>query len=487
MKSFLVSSFSSCCRFGLLGGLRGGKGRLHHHSRFFLSSFSSSSCSYDAHSKEDQTNTTKRLLELLNKKRLNGNYVEGGTFEHENHQNERTKKKQVLLLYRKVLRQAKRFPDPTLRHFGYHRIAEQFRRHRYELSKKKIRVWKKEVTKQSRRMERAIRGDRDDYRHFLELAYGVKGRFGHLMRRFEEERKIEKTRRQEKFLLKPIDEETMETFSVKNLVRMVEDASLREGAKFEEQMEVLKRKVPTFYYDRRKSFSRRQSGKNKSDESKSNDSDSSDDIFAYEDSRARSRATEDAIDAIELGDAEDDAEEKEEKEEKEEVILLRSKLKHWHVHEDTAFEKYAPSRLYHGFDGNWENNHVAMLKSIFEPTMIDRLDCMPRKWFRTYRRTLFEFEGESNSSNKSNKNQQNVSKISSDALKDVQRTTPLRIVLPAESDEQKEREYSNVSYNTKEEEVKEKSMLSANKKKSTKAGKSFIRGIKLAESTLYAD
>lgn len=425
------------------------------------------------HSKDDQTDT-KRLLDLLNKKRANGNYVEGGTFEHENHRNERTKQKQTLLLYRKALRQAKRFPDPTLRHFGYHRIAEQFRRHRCELAKKKIRVWKKEATKQSRRMERAIRGDRDDYRHFLELAYGVKGRFGHLMRRFEEERKIEKTRRQEKFLLKPIDEETMETFSVKNLVRMVEDASLREGAKFEEQMEVLKRKVPTFYYDRRKSFSRN------SDKSKSNDSDSSDDIFAYEDSRARSRATEDAIDAIELGDVEDDAEEKAEKEE---VILLRSKLKHWHVHEDTAFEKYAPSRLYHGFDGNWENNHVAMLKSIFEPTMIDRLDFMPRKWFRTYRRTLFELEGESNSSNKSNKNQQNVSKISSDALKDVQRTTPLRIVLPAESDdEQKEREYSNVSYNIKEGEHEEKSMLSANKNKSTKAGK-----IKLAESTLYAD
>lgn len=467
---------SSCRRFGaLLGGLRGGKrGQLHH--SLFLSSFSSSSRSSRVqHSKDDPQTDTKRLLDLLNTKRANGNYVEGGTFEHENHRNERTKQKQTLLLYRKALRQAKRFPDPTLRHFGYHRIAEQFRRHRCELAKKKIRAWKKEATKQSRRMERAIRGDRDDYRHFLELAYGVKGRFGHLMRRFEEERKIEKTRRQEKFLLKPIDEETMETFSVKNLVRMVEDASLREGAKFEEQMEVLKRKVPTFYYDRRKSFSRN------SDKSKSNDSDSSDDIFAYEDSRARSRATEDAIDAIELGDAEDDAEEKAEKEE---VILLRSKLKHWHVHGDTAFEKYAPSRLYHGFDGNWENNHVAMLKSIFEPTMIDRLDFMPRKWFRTYRRTLFELEGESNSSNKSNKNQQNVSKISSDALKDVQRTTPLRIVLPVESDdEQKEREYSNVSYNTKEEEeVEEKSMLSANKKKSTKAGK-----IKLAESTLYAD
>ena len=431
------------------------------------------------HSKDDQTET-KRLLDLLNKKRANGNYVEGGLFEHENHRNERTKQKQTLLLYRKALRQAKRFPDPTLRHFGYHRIAEQFRRHRCELAKKKIRVWKKEATKQSRRMERAIRGDRDDYRHFLELAYGVKGRFGHLMRRFEEERKIEKTRRQEKFLLKPIDEETMETFSVKNLVRMVEDASLREGAKFEEQMEVLKRKVPTFYYDRRKSFSRRQSGNDKSDKSNNSNDIVADDIFAYEDSRARSRATEDAIDAIELGDVEDDAEEKAEKEE---VILLRSKLKHWHVHEDTAFEKYAPSRLYHGFDGNWENNHVAMLKSIFEPTMIDRLDFMPRKWFRTYRRTLFELEGESNSSNKSNKNQQNVSKISSDALKDVQRTTPLRIVLPAESDdEQKEREYSNVSYNTKEGEHEEKSMLSANKNKSTKAGK-----IKLAESTLYAD
>ena len=472
---------SSFRRFGGLlgGGLRGGKGGQLHHSLCFLSSFSSSR-SYRARSKEDQTDT-KRLLELLNKKRANGTYVEGGMFEHQNqHQGHQTKKGQMVLLYRKVLRQAKQFPDPTLRHFGYHRIAEQFRRHRYELSKKKIRVWKKELTKQSRRMERALRGDRDDYRHFLELAYGVKGRFGHLMRRFEEERKIEKTRRQEKFLLKPIDEETMETFSVKNLVRMVEDTSLREGAKFEEQMEVLKRKVPTFYYDRRKSFSSRQSGKNKSDESKSNDSDSSDDIFAYEDSRARSRATEDAIDTIELGDAEDDTEEKEEKEE---VILLRSKLKHWHVHEDTAFEKYAPSRLYHGFDGNWENNHVAMLKSIFEPTMIDRLDFMPRKWFRTYRRTLFELEGESNSSNK-NKDHQNVSKISSDALKDVQRTTPLRIVLPAKDDEQKEREYSNDDFscedsNTKEGEHEEKSMLSANKKKSNKTGK-----IKLAESTI---
>ena len=95
------------------------------------------------HSIEDQTTDAKRLLEMLNKKRANGTYVEGGMFEHQNHQNERTKKGRVLLLYRKALRQAKRFPDPTLRYFGYHRIAEQFRRHRYELSKKKIRRGRK--------------------------------------------------------------------------------------------------------------------------------------------------------------------------------------------------------------------------------------------------------------------------------------------------------------------------------------------------------
>ena len=156
---------SSCRRFGaLLGGLRGGKrGQLHH--SLFLSSFSSSSRSSRVQrSKDDPQTDTKRLLDLLNKKRANGNYVEGGTFEHENHRNERTKQKQTLLLYRKALRQAKRFPDPTLRHFGYHRIAEQFRRHRCELAKKKIRVWKKEATKQSRRMERAIRGDRGEVR-----------------------------------------------------------------------------------------------------------------------------------------------------------------------------------------------------------------------------------------------------------------------------------------------------------------------------------
>ena len=100
---------------------------------------------------------------------------------------------------------------------------------------------------------------------------------------------------------------------------------------------------------------------------------------------------------------------------------------------------------------------------------------VPKDFIRIGRRIEFFQQKQQ----KSAKRQQNLL----DALKDVQRTTPLRIVLPAESDdEQKEREYSNVSYNTKEGEHEEKSMLSANKNKSTKAGK-----IKLAESTLYAD
>jgi hypothetical protein len=274
---------------------------------------------------------------------------------------------------------------------------------------------------------------------------------GHAMRRFEEERKVDKTRRQEKFLLTPIDRETMETFSVKTLLKMTEDASSREGAKFEEQMDALKRKVPTFY-----GFSRDNNLAFDADEL-SDEKEEDDDIFAFEDSRDRSRATEDAIDALELGDAA--AEEKERK--------RRSRLRHWHVHDDTMFEKYAPSRLFHGYDANWESNHVALLKCVFEQTLVGRLDQMPRKWFRTYRRTLFE-DGEPNS----NKNK-NEKVISSNALEGVQRTTPLRIVVAKEG----QREQNS---NESGEEDKSSS------KKKSEEGKSGA-GIKLAESTIIAD
>lgn len=391
---------------------------------------------------EKNEDETKDLLVLLHDKRLRNRAQFGENI------NASKKQRAVTTLYRKLLRKSKRFPDPTLRHFGYHRVGEQFRRHRHETGRAKISIWKKEATKQSRRMERALRGDRDDYRHFLELAYGVKGRMGHAMRRFEEERKVDKTRRQEKFLLTPIDRETMETFSVKTLLKMTEDASLREGAKFEEQMDALKRKVPTFY-----GFSRDNNLAFDAD-GLSDEKEEDDDIFAFEDSRDRSRATEDAIDALELGDAA--AEEKERK--------RRSKLRHWHVHDDTMFEKYAPSRLFHGYDANWESNHVALLKCVFEQTLVGRLDQMPRKWFRTYRRTLFE-DGEPNS----NKNK-NEKVISSNALEDVQRTTPLRIVVAKEG----QREQNS---NDSGEEDKSSS------KKKSKEGKSGA-GIKLAESTI---
>ena len=392
--------------------------------------------------KEDET---KDLLVLLHDKRLRSRAQFGENV------NASKKQRAITTLYRKLLRKSKRFPDPTLRHFGYHRVGEQFRRHRHETGRAKISIWKKEATKQSRRMERALRGDRDDYRHFLELAYGVKGRMGHAMRRFEEERKVDKTRRQEKFLLTPIDRETMETFSVKTLLKMTEDASSREGAKFEEQMDALKRKVPTFY-----GFSRDNNLAFDADEL-SDEKEEDDDIFAFEDSRDRSRATEDAIDALELGDAA--AEEKERK--------RRSRLRHWHVHDDTMFEKYAPSRLFHGYDANWESNHVALLKCVFEQTLVGRLDQMPRNWFRTYRRTLFE-DGEPNS----NKNK-NEKVISSNALEGVQRTTPLRIVVAKEG----QREQNS---NESGEEDKSSS------KKKSEEGKSGA-GIKLAESTIIAD
>jgi hypothetical protein len=210
----------------------------------------------------------------------------------------------------------------------------------------------------------------------------------------------------------------------------------------------LKRKVPTFY-----GFSRDNNLAFDAD-GLSDEKEEDDDIFAFEDSRDRSRATEDAIDALELGDAA--AEEKERK--------RRSKLRHWHVHDDTMFEKYAPSRLFHGYDANWESNHVALLKCVFEQTLVGRLDQMPRKWFRTYRRTLFE-DGEPNS----NKNK-NEKVISSNALEDVQRTTPLRIVVAKEG----QREQNS---NDSGEEDKSSS------KKKSKEGKSGA-GIKLAESTI---
>ena len=415
----------------------------------------------------EEEEETRRLLLALNAKRRR----------RRQHSTEEEKDSQTLLkLYKKVLEQSKRFADPALRHYGYHRIGEQFRRHKDELGKEKKRLWKKEARKQSRRMERALRGDRDDYRHFLELAYGVKGRVGHAMRRFEEEKKVEKKRRQEKFMLKPIDEETMETFSVKSFLRMVEDASLRDGAKFEEQMDVLKRKVPTYFGIER--GSRR---KDRLDDSNNNNNhdDDGDDVFAYEDSRARWRETEDAIDALEEEGAKD-AEPKERR---------SFRLEHWHVHDDTMFEKYPPNRLSHGYDINWESNHVALLKSVFEPTLIARLDRMPRKWFRTYRRTLFE-DVDSNSN--TNKRKEDISRhrISSDMLKDVQRTTPLKILVKrAEKDDSDD---DNVIHDVLRDGEK-KTKTRASDPSSSSSGKTTTiegersagrGGIKLAESEL---
>ena len=424
--------------------------------------------------RRDDEEETRRLLLALNAKRqgrrhnnTNNNQIYANIEDEE----KKEEKMYLLKLYKKMLEQSKKFADPAVRHYGYHRIGEQFRRHKDEVGKEKKRLWKKEARKQSRRMERALRGDRDDSRHFLELAYGVKGRVGHAMRRFEEEKKVEKKRRQEKFMLKPIDEETMETFSVKSFLRMVEDASLRDGAKFEEQMDVLKRKVPTYF-----GIERRSKRKDRLDDSNKNnhdENDENDDVFAYEDARTRWRETEDAIDALEEEGAKD-AEPKERR---------RSfRLEHWHVHDDTMFEKYPPNRLSHGYDINWESNHVALLKSVFEPTLIARLDRMPRKWFRTYRRTLFEDVDSSNSN--TNKRKEDISRhnrISSDMLKNVQRTTPLKILVKKEAADSSDdsddvlRDSSSGTTAT---------VVEGAEKKSGSAGRG---GIKLAECELFVE
>ena len=433
--------------------------------------------------RREEEEETRRLLLALNAKR--GRFGRRHNQLYDSTLEEEKDKMYLLRLYKKVLEQSKRFADPALRHYGYHRIGEQFRRHKDELGKEKKRLWKKEARKQSRRMERALRGDRDDYRHFLELAYGVKGRVGHAMRRFEEEKKVEKKRRQEKFMLKPIDEETMETFSVKSFLRMVEDASLRDGAKFEEQMDVLKRKVPTYF-----GIERRSKRKDRLDDSNKNnhdENDENDDVFAYEDARTRWRETEDAIDALEEEGAKD-AEPKERR---------RSfRLEHWHVHDDTMFEKYPPNRLSHGYDINWESNHVALLKSVFEPTLIARLDRMPRKWFRTYRRTLFE------DIDYTNKRKEDISRhrISSDMLKDVQRTAPLKILVKkADSDDDVNDDDAlcENDFGEKTTTTRASDPASSSSSSSSSSGKTTTviegersagrGGIKLAESELFVD
>ena len=114
--------------------------------------------------------------------------------------------------------------------------------------------------------------------------------------------------------------------------------------------------------------------------------------------RVRSRATEDEEDANlsdkkEIDDYDDDDDSDSH------IITNKSKgihakilLKHWHVYDDTMFEKYAPSRTFHGFDENWESNHLALLRAVFEPLLVARINDMPRRWFRTYRRALFPEE-----------------------------------------------------------------------------------------------
>lgn len=156
----------------------------------------------------------------------------------------------ALAAYRAALRRARRLPDPCARHYAYGRFASGFRARRGETSAREARGALGEAERWTRRLRRALWGA-DDWQTVLELSYGVRGRFKHLIRACEvecAEGAPVKTRRVTRFALPATSETTGETYSLRYLFRTLEMRSESEDESLAQQMRMLRLRVPRYFH-----------------------------------------------------------------------------------------------------------------------------------------------------------------------------------------------------------------------------------------------
>jgi hypothetical protein len=255
-------------------------------------------------------------------------------------------RERALATYRGALRRARRLPDPCARHYWRERFASVFRRRRDETSAKRTRASLAEATRWTRRLRNALADD-DDYRAILELAYGMRGRFKHLVKACEEacgEGGTTRTRRVERFSLPPLDAETGETFTLRYLFRAIEARTVDDGAVrnvddgLSRQMRMLRLRTPRYFHP----------------------------------NGCAARATNESLD------------------ERDESAAKYVRVWPWEAATSDDLAVDAPS---YGIGtmpppADWEMIHLALLKTTFIPLMRERVPSMDRRIRRVYERTL---------------------------------------------------------------------------------------------------
>ena len=170
---------------------------------------------------------------------------------------------EVIALYRRCLEVARLFPDPCGRNYLHYYVVEKFRKRSTETSPTIIGRHIKQGRNAVRRLRRSLHSRRD-YQHVIELAYGRKGPFKHLLREAEiEASQPPKLARPPRFMLEPLPGASGETFTLASLEKFL-DPSTREatGAAAAEreateasarlQLAVLRELVPTRWVRRAK-------------------------------------------------------------------------------------------------------------------------------------------------------------------------------------------------------------------------------------------
>ena len=135
---------------------------------------------------------------------------------------------EVIALYRRCLEVARLFPDPCGRNYLHYYVVEKFRKRSTETSPTIIGRHIKQGRNAVRRLRRSLHSRRD-YQHVIELAYGRKGPFKHLLREAEiEASQPPKLARPPRFMLEPLPGASGETFTLASLERFL-DPSTREA------------------------------------------------------------------------------------------------------------------------------------------------------------------------------------------------------------------------------------------------------------------
>ena len=136
---------------------------------------------------------------------------------------------EVIALYRRCLEVARLFPDPCGRNYLHYYVVEKFRKRSTETSPTIIGRHIKQGRNAVRRLRRSLHSRRE-YQHVIELAYGRKGPFKHLLREAEiEASQPPKLARPPRFMLEPLPGASGETFTLASLERFL-DPSTREAA-----------------------------------------------------------------------------------------------------------------------------------------------------------------------------------------------------------------------------------------------------------------